>query len=166
MDYGSMFETVSGVGAVLANDYGLTAVFLPDPAGVAALIARLPGAPLAPPASQLTLETAELLRRYFAGEPVTFDCPIDDRHWTEFGRQVYLAVMAIPYGAVRSYGAIAAQCGRPGAARAVGRLMAANRLPIIIPCHRVVAASGALTGYSAPGGIDTKEKLLLLEGAW
>jgi methylated-DNA-[protein]-cysteine S-methyltransferase len=72
--------------------------------------------------------------------------------------------MQIPYGRVVSYGCLAQQAGYPGASRAVGGAMAANPIPIIVPCHRVVAASGALTGYSGPGGIVMKKNLLSLEG--
>jgi methylated-DNA-[protein]-cysteine S-methyltransferase len=164
MVYGSLYETARGIGGVVANESGLVAVILPDPVGKESVLAQMRQwhAELQPLA--LSREAAELLRHYFAGEAVQFALPIDDRHWSAFGRAVYHAVMAIPYGEVRSYGAIATSCGCPGAARAVGRLMASNRLPIIIPCHRVVAANGALTGYSAPGGVPFKEELLQMEG--
>lgn len=164
MVYGSLYETARGIGGVVANETGLVAVILPDPIGRGAVLAQMHlwHAELQPLA--LGTKAADLLRHYFAGETVQFALPIDDRHWSAFGRAVYQAVMAIPYGEVRSYGAIAMSCGCPGAARAVGRLMAANRLPIIIPCHRVVAANGALTGYSAPGGVSFKEELLQMEG--
>lgn len=164
MVYGALYETSRGVGGVVANESGLVAVILPDPVGKEAVLAQLHQwqAVLQPLA--LCSKAAAMLQHYFAGETVLFALTIDDRHWSAFGRAVYQAVMAIPYGEVRSYGAIAKSCGRPGAARAVGRLMAANRLPIIIPCHRVVAANGALTGYSAPGGVPFKEELLQLEG--
>ncbi len=164
MDCGALYETARGIGGIVANETGLVALILPDQAGKAAVIAQLQQLSAALQPLPLNSQATALLQRYFAGEAVQFALPIDDRHWSAFGRAVYHAVMAIPYGEVRSYGAIANSCGRPGAARAVGRLMAANRLPIIIPCHRVVAANGALTGYSAPGGVPFKEELLQLEG--
>lgn len=163
MRYCSLYATSRGMGAVIANERGLESVILPDPAGTDPLLAPVAGDLAALPSSTLSCQGAELLRRYFAGEKVSFALPLDDSHWSTFGRAVYRAVVEIPWGEVRSYGEIARACGRPGAARAVGRLMAANRLPIIIPCHRVVAANGGLTGYSAPGGVAFKRELLSFE---
>ena len=108
---------------------------------------------------------ASLLKDYFSGRKVDFSkLEIDLSSYSPFFRDVCRAARTIPYGEIRTYGQLAEMIGRKGAARAVGRVMAANPLPIIIPCHRVVSASGALTGYSAAGGIKTKERLLLMEG--
>ena len=85
------------------------------------------------------------------------------RHLTEFQRQVYRAVSAIPRGQTRSYGWLAERVGRPRAARAVGRVMATNPLPIVVPCHRVIGSDGSLRGYGA--GLPMKEALLRAEGA-
>ena len=93
-----------------------------------------------------------------------FDLPVDRGAFTPFQAVVYEEVAEITYGVVRSYAEIAARIGRPRTARGVGSAMARNPLPIIIPCHRVVGVSGALTGYSAPGGIMSKEWLLQMEG--
>jgi methylated-DNA-[protein]-cysteine S-methyltransferase len=103
---------------------------------------------------------AEEIREYFAGSRRTFDLPLAPEG-TEFQKKVWDALCAIPYGETRSYGRIAADVGNPRAARAVG--MACNRNPIgiIIPCHRVVGANGALTGYF--GGLPLKAALLRLE---
>ena len=79
-----------------------------------------------------------------------------------FERGVWDALAGIPYGEVRSYGEIAAQLGKPAASRAIGRACARNPLLIVVPCHRVVAASGSLTGFAA--GLDAKRALLELEG--
>ncbi|MFC7500398.1 methylated-DNA--[protein]-cysteine S-methyltransferase [Enterovirga sp. GCM10030262] len=82
-----------------------------------------------------------------------------------FERQVYEAAAAIPHGQVRTYGQIASATGAPGAARAVGRALGRNPVPIIVPCHRIVAAEGKSGGFSAPGGLATKFRILEIEGA-
>jgi methylated-DNA-[protein]-cysteine S-methyltransferase len=82
-----------------------------------------------------------------------------------FERKVYAAARAIPRGAVRTYGEIASEIGAPGAARAVGAALGRNPIPIIIPCHRVLAAAGGSGGFSAPGGTATKFRLLAIEEA-
>ena len=101
------------------------------------------------------------LRHYFVGQPVVFKDGIDLTGTTEFQRQVYQAACQIPYGETKSYGELAESIGKPGAARAVGQALGANPVPILIPCHRVVAADGGLGGYT--GGINTKKKLLEME---
>ena len=83
--------------------------------------------------------------------------------FTDFQCRVYQRCRRIAYGATLSYGALAAAIGVPQAARAVGNTMARNRLPLVIPCHRVVGAAGALGGFSAPDGIHMKQRLLSLE---
>jgi O-6-methylguanine DNA methyltransferase len=105
----------------------------------------------------------EQVRAYFSAERNDFDLPIDWRGMTDFQVRVRKAVKAIPAGQTASYGQIAAQVGKPGTARAVGRVNATNPIPLVIPCHRVVGADGALTGYGGIGGIKTKEWLLDLE---
>jgi len=102
----------------------------------------------------------EQLDAYFAGELVDFDMEIDLRG-TEFQRRVWQALLTIPYGETRSYGEIAEQIGAPGAARAVGLANGHNPIAIVVPCHRVIGASGSLTGYG--GGLDRKRTLLELE---
>ena len=113
---------------------------------------------------QLLLACAEL-RQYFSGQLRNFTVKIDFSHWQGFKAEVYAALRALPYGETITYGELARRAGQPGAARAVGRLMAGNSLPIILPCHRVIAANGALTGYSGGAGIATKLFLLKLEKA-
>jgi methylated-DNA-[protein]-cysteine S-methyltransferase len=106
------------------------------------------------------------LERFAAGAAVDFrDVAIDDRHLTRFGRRVVDACRRIPRGETRSYGQLAAACGSPGAARAVGQVMAKNRYPLIVPCHRVLAAGGHLGGFSAPQGLSMKRRLLVLESS-
>ena len=107
----------------------------------------------------------EELRQYFAGELRNFTVTVDLSRWQGFTARVYVALRAVPYGETITYGELARRAGQPAAARAVGRIMANNPLPIILPCHRVIAANGALTGYSGDGGIATKEFLLNHEKA-
>lgn len=102
------------------------------------------------------------LAAYFAGRLRSFDLPLDPAG-TAFQRQVWQALQAIPYGETRSYGALAAALGRPSAARAVGAANGRNPLSIVVPCHRVVGAGGALTGFA--GGLAIKARLLALESA-
>lgn len=109
----------------------------------------------------------DLLGRYFKGEPVSFERPEVplSPEGTPFQVKVWEALRRIPYGELLSYGDIANAVGSPGAARAVGSACSANPLPIIIPCHRVIAGSGAIGGYSAlAGGVGVKRRLLNIEG--
>ena len=109
----------------------------------------------------LSLAAAQL-DEYFAGVRQDFDLPIELRG-TEFQLQVWQALGAIPYGQTLSYGELAEQVGRPGAARAIGGAVGANPLPIVIPCHRVMGKDGSITGYSGGDGVSTKRRLLDLE---
>jgi len=109
-------------------------------------------------------EVADLLVRYFKGEPVSFDkirvAPPDG---TPFYREVWKRLQAIPYGELVTYGQLAAMLGRPRAARAIGGAVGANPIPLVIPCHRVIQNGGKLGGFSAPGGTSYKKRLLQLE---
>jgi len=103
------------------------------------------------------------LATYAEGKPVDLKpIPLDNHAEGDFSQKVVRACRAIPRGKVRTYGQIAAAAGSPRAARAVGRVMATNQVPLLIPCHRVVGSKG-LHGYSAPGGLDTKRRLLAIE---
>jgi len=104
----------------------------------------------------------EQLAAYFRRELEIFDLPLAPPG-SEFQRAVCRAMSGIPYGALRTYGEIAAAIG--SAPRAVGGACGRNPIPVIIPCHRVVGANGAMTGYSGAGGLETKRALLHLEGA-
>lgn len=106
-------------------------------------------------------EAADQLKRYFDGALRQFDIELDLGSATSFQRDVLEALRTVPYGATISYGQLAAMAGRPGAARAVGQAVGRNPLPVFIPCHRVVSASGGIGGYS--GGLAIKEGLLKLE---
>jgi methylated-DNA-[protein]-cysteine S-methyltransferase len=102
---------------------------------------------------------------YVAGRRAAFDVPVDLSHVSDFQRRVLLAALQIPRGQVRTYAEVARQIGRPSAARAVGQALGRNPVPIVVPCHRVLAADGSLRGYSGGGGVATKARLLKLEGA-
>lgn len=99
----------------------------------------------------------EQLLEYCSGRRREFDLPLV-MVGSEWQKAVWQALTEIPYGQTRSYGEIAATVGRPGAARAVGRANATNRLPLVVPCHRVIAADGTLGGFN--GGLHLKERLL------
>lgn len=163
--YRSLFKTSLGFGGVVASKQGIMEVFLPFSGDSEDIIAQriLHLYPNAVEENSLTRRAALLLGKYFAGERVGFDLPLDLTGITTFQAAVYDAVSRIPYGCVMSYGEVAVNIGRPRSARGVGSAMAANPLPVIIPCHRVVGASGKLTGYSAPGGIMSKQWLLSME---
>lgn len=150
------FESPVGILTLVASDAGLVAITWEndDPLRV-----RL-GPLVEDIAHPVLVEAARQLRRYFAGELTLFDLPLDMRG-TAFQTSVWAALLAIPYGETRSYGAIARAIGRPGASRAVGAANGRNPLSIVAPCHRVVGTSGHLTGFA--GGLEAKAMLLALE---
>lgn len=113
------------------------------------------------PDSPVLDEAARQLRDYAAGRRRSFSLPLAPRG-TAFERRVWQALCEIPFGATRTYGVLAKAIG--GEARAVGQACGANPIPVIIPCHRVLSAGGS-GGFSAPGGLDTKYRLLVHEGA-
>lgn len=158
MEYASVFETEQGRGVVVATVTGISRVCLPHPD-----VMLHCGLKRIEP-SELTERAALMLKHYFAGEPQPFEkLPLDIDVPGSFRRRILELVRSIPFGVVRSYAQVAWMAGSPGAARAVGGAMAANPVPIIIPCHRVVAADGRLTGFTAPGGLEMKKYLLKME---
>lgn len=111
--------------------------------------------------SPVLLETERQLKEYFAGTRNRFELELDFTG-TDFQKQVWQALLTIPFGETRSYSDIARQIGNPKAVRAVGAANGRNPISIIAPCHRVIGASGALTGFA--GGLEAKQYLLALEG--
>ncbi|MBT4867012.1 MAG: methylated-DNA--[protein]-cysteine S-methyltransferase [Planctomycetaceae bacterium] len=104
------------------------------------------------------------LERYAAGEPSDFrDCQLESPPRTAFQQHVLEITRDIPFGKTMTYGALAEKAGASRAARAVGSVMASNRVPIIIPCHRVIAAGSKLGGFSAPSGVQLKQQMLTME---
>ncbi|HEX2045033.1 MAG TPA: methylated-DNA--[protein]-cysteine S-methyltransferase [Gaiellaceae bacterium] len=108
-------------------------------------------------------EARRELDEYFAGRRREFDLRVDLSPLPEFQRNVLGELVLVPFGRVETYGGLAARIGRPRAARAVGGALNRNPVPIVVPCHRVVGASGSLVGYA--GGLERKERLLAHEGA-
>ncbi len=104
------------------------------------------------------------LDEYFAGRRKVFDLTLDLRGLAPFTLDVLRELAQVRFGETATYGELAARVGRPRAARAVGTVMNRNRIPIVLPCHRVVGATGSLVGYA--GGLDRKIALLELEGAF
>ncbi|HID87874.1 MAG TPA: methylated-DNA--[protein]-cysteine S-methyltransferase [Anaerolineae bacterium] len=158
----TVFETALGWIGVAASGRGIVALNLPRPTREAALSdlrARWPKADLL--SEEALGDLGDQLRRYAAGEGVAFRVDLDLSHQTPFRRRVLEATLRIPYGETRSYAWIARQIGKPKAYRAVGQALRANPIPILIPCHRVVASDGGLRGYA--GGLEMKRRLLALE---
>jgi methylated-DNA-[protein]-cysteine S-methyltransferase len=157
-----MLATPVGTLHLYGTADGLMTVLLPGESREVAerRLRRLLG-PLAVNEDEAMHERAlEQLAEYFAGQRRDFDLPLA-MLGTPFQRRVWQAVSAVPYGQTRSYGEIAREIGRPAAVRAVGAANGANPLPPVVPCHRLIGADGALTGYSA--GLEMKAWLLDLE---
>ncbi|GAA2922625.1 methylated-DNA--[protein]-cysteine S-methyltransferase [Streptomyces mexicanus] len=130
---------------------------------LARLASRLGAAPVEEPGSPLLAEAIRQLQTYFAGRRQGFELPLDWSLISGFNRQVLRELASgVPYGTVVGYGDLARRVGQPGAAQAVGVAMAANPLPVVVPCHRVVESDGGIGGFG--GGLETKRALLALEG--
>jgi len=154
-------ETELGWIGVVVSPAGLRATTLPRRSREDALGEVLAlGARVETPETELN-GLAERLRRYARGEAVAFHDALDLHGVSPFQQAVSEAARDIPSGQTCSYGELAARAGRPGAARAVGQVMARNPWPIVVPCHRVVASGGGLGGYG--GGLEMKRRLLRLE---
>ncbi|MFF3905415.1 methylated-DNA--[protein]-cysteine S-methyltransferase [Streptomyces sp. NPDC001848] len=127
------------------------------------LAARLGTQPVEDARSPLLAEAIRQVTAYFAGELQDFALPLDWSLITGFNRQVLRELASgVPYGTVVGYGDLAGRVGQPGAAQAVGVAMGSNPLPVVVPCHRVVESGGGIGGFG--GGLETKRKLLALEG--
>jgi methylated-DNA-[protein]-cysteine S-methyltransferase len=152
-----LVDTPVGPLTLVAEDDALVAVWMVDQRHHPGDAAHGPASGLDDPVLALA---AEQLRQYFAGERTAFDLPLAPRG-TEFQRQVWHALLEIPFGETTSYGELAQRLGSPGASRAVGLANGRNPIGIVIPCHRVVGSAGSLTGYG--GGLERKRLLLDLE---
>ncbi len=157
------FDTALGRCGLVWSERGIVASLLPD-ASPARLHRRHPTARLVTELPPHIAQAVDGIRALLGGEVRDLgDIQLDERGIPEFRRQVHVLTRAIPPGQTRTYGEIAAALGQPGAARAVGRAEGDNPFPPIVPCHRVMGAGGDPTGFSAPGGIETKRRLLLIE---
>lgn len=150
--------------AAARNAKGYCAFVLPLGSPDEALALLLEVVPVISEASERFRDIEELVERYYDGWRTDFGkLPLDLSGMTSFRRKVLEIVRAIPYGQVRTYRWIGMEMGRPEATRAIGGAVGANPIPLIIPCHRVIAADGALGGFSAPGGVETKARMLEIE---
>jgi methylated-DNA-[protein]-cysteine S-methyltransferase len=157
----AVFQTSAGWMGVRASDNGLTDVILPrqsreDVLTVLHIMDEV--------GTDYFTDLIRRFRAYFDGEAVDFPDEVDVSSGTPFQRGVWEVCRRIPRGVTRSYSELAAETGRSEAARATGSALAKNPLPIIIPCHRVIAANGTLGGFS--GGLEMKRHMLELEGAF
>ncbi len=163
----TLFSTSIGTCAVAWSPKGLVCVQLPDPndtTRVAKLCSEAEGAPMTNPPAWV-VDAIERIRRLLDGQDEDLSSvPIDLDGLPPFHRKVYEAARRIHRGELRTYADVANATGSPKAFRAVGQALAKNPLPILVPCHRVVASHGKPGGFSAPGGLDTKAQLLAIEG--
>jgi methylated-DNA-[protein]-cysteine S-methyltransferase len=161
-----LFEATPGSCGVAWSAAGLTRIQLPEATATetgARLTAKGCAPWIGPPPSEIAA-CIDLLKAYFAGEPVDFlSITLDMTGLSSFEIDVYQALRRVGYGQTTSYGALANQVGSPEAAQAIGMAMGRNPWPIIVPCHRVLAAARKIGGFTAPGGITTKRKLLGME---
>ena len=157
------FETELGRCAVRWTEHGIRSVLLPGRTAESA-----PAMADASDLPRFVREAIAGIMAVLAGEAIDLrSVPLDRPDLDEFQRAVYTATREIPAGTTWTYGEVARSMGLDGrdGARAVGAALARNPTPIIVPCHRVVGADGKLTGFSAPGGLTTKRRMLELEGA-
>jgi methylated-DNA-[protein]-cysteine S-methyltransferase len=163
-----IFETGSGFCGIAWSTIGITRFQLPVASAEAAeriLLRRVSGGELGVPTPEVA-EAIVAAKRYFEGEETDFSAlTLDLRDQDALFRQIYIAARRVGWGQTTSYGTLAKELGAgPEAARDVGQAMAKNPVPLIIPCHRVLAAGGKVGGFSAPGGAATKIHMLKLEG--
>ena len=158
------FETALGACGIAWGPRGIVAVQLPE-ADERALRRAVPGARRAAPPADVRRAIEEIVG-LLDGEPRDLSTiALDMERVPEFNRRVYAVARAIPPGETLTYGEVAERVGERGAAQAVGQALGRNPFPIVVPCHRVLAAGGGLGGFSAPGGVATKRRMLAIEGA-
>lgn len=164
----SFFDTEIGRCAIAWGDQGITAVSLPDVNAKALegrFAGRFPGAKETPPAPLIAAAIARIQALLKGEADDLADIPLDSADVPDFNRRVYEIARRIRPGATRTYGEIARELGDPLLAREVGQALGRNPFPIIVPCHRVLAAGGKTGGFSATGGVETKFRMLAIERA-
>jgi O-6-methylguanine DNA methyltransferase len=168
----AMFDTAIGPCGIAWSDVGVTCFQLPEE-GRSSTEKRLRAKSRAEEttaAARTTMpawvrDAMALAKKHLAGSPQDFTTvPLDLARVSDFDAEVFRALLRVPAGKTVSYGDLAKAVGKPGAARAVGRAMANNPIPLLVPCHRVLAADGKPGGFSAYGGLVTKDRMLALEG--
>ncbi|MFH9299452.1 methylated-DNA--[protein]-cysteine S-methyltransferase [Streptomyces sp. NPDC017520] len=150
----TVLDSPYGPLTLVATDGVLSALYMTDQRH------RPPQETFGHPDPEPFAEAIQQLTEYFAGHRTTFDLALN-LAGTPFQRSVWAELLKIPYGETRTYGELAEELGKPGASRAVGLANGKNPVGIIVPCHRVIGASGSLTGYG--GGLDRKQRLLAFE---
>ncbi len=155
------FQSPLGKMIIAATDKGLAGLWFD---GQRHLPAELTGPVVWPtePGHPVLQKVIAQLTEYFSGQRSSFDVPLDLTYGTAFQQSVWQALLKIPQGGTASYGEVSQRIGKPAAVRAVGAAVGRNPVSIIVPCHRVMGAGGALTGYA--GGLERKSALLQLEG--
>lgn len=166
-----VFATSLGFAALGWNERGVARFALPEESQAQAVrnAARWSGSQAVADENDVphgVAKAIELVRRYANAEAVSFsEVALDLDGIDAFRRAIYAAACRLGHGVTTTYGALAEDAGYPGMAREAGQALGSNPIPLIIPCHRIVAAGGKIGGFSAPGGSRTKQKLLMHEGA-
>jgi methylated-DNA-[protein]-cysteine S-methyltransferase len=163
----AVFETALGFMGIAWSEKGLTRLCLPQASrdSVERRLLRLDGAIPAGTRPAWVADLIDAIKAYAAGETVDFSTvPVDLTGIDEFRLAIYDAARRLTFGEVTTYGELAKRAGHAGLARETGAALGANPVPLVIPCHRIVAAGGKIGGFSAPGGSTTKERMLCLEG--
>ncbi|MBN9258464.1 MULTISPECIES: methylated-DNA--[protein]-cysteine S-methyltransferase [unclassified Mesorhizobium] len=164
----TVLETVIGFMGIAWNETGLIRLCLPERSreAVERRLLRHPGVVTsnAPPPPWV-VKLISSIKAYAAGEDVDFsDVPVDLSGVDDFRLDIYDQARRLAYGETTTYGELAKRAGHAGLARETGAALGANPVPLVIPCHRILAAGGKIGGFSAPGGSVTKEKMLAMEG--
>lgn len=164
----TLFDTVIGRCGLAWGERGLIGVQLPENSPGAAwarLRKRFPDAVEAEPSAEMEAIIERIRDLLAGGRDDLSDIPLDLDGQSTFNLRVYEIARAITPGDTSTYGEVAKAMGEPGAARAVGKALGENPWPIVVPCHRVLGSSGGMGGFSAPGGAETKARLLTIEKA-
>lgn len=174
----SLVTTKLGTVGIVWNESGLTRIALPsvsctprpgsatlDDPELSTYLARFTSEPPEAPTGLGLVAATRIVALFEGARDDLSDLPLDTRQVPPFHLEVYAATRRIPPGETRTYGEVAKAVGSPGASRAVGSALGKNPFPIVVPCHRVLAAGGKSGGFTAPGGVETKWRMLALEGA-
>ena len=164
----ALFDTALGPCGLVWGDDGITNAVLPEAdleATRQRLLRRTPGAVETEPQDDIAAAIEGILQLFADGRRDLVDVKLDLSAVSDFQREVYAIARAIPPGETLTYGEIARRLGSVNLSREVGQAMGRNPIPIIVPCHRVMAANGGTGGFSAPGGVDTKLRMLTIEKA-
>ncbi len=163
----AVLETVIGFMGIAWSEKGLIRLCLPEKSrdAVERRLMRHAGVASNTEQPQWVVKLVASIKAYAAGEDVDFSgVPVDLDGVDDFRLAIYDAARKLGYGETTTYGELAKRAGRPGLPRETGAALGANPVPLVIPCHRILAAGGKIGGFSAPGGSTTKEKMLAMEG--